>query len=376
MMLERFLIAAATVFLRLWYHLCRLTGVRRRIVCLSRQSDTPSLDFKLVKDCVERTHPGYRVTILSKTIGNRAAYAFHMFKQVYYVATSRAVLLDSYCIVVSLLGTTIKAPVIQMWHSLGNLKCFGYAALDTVEGHSSETAELMHMHRGYDSVLISSLSFADDYAASFGVDASMLYEAPLPRTDLYLDPVRAERERTAIERAIPQTAERRNIVYCPTYRKRPAANERAAIQALIDCVDFDEYNLIFMRHPVDTLRIDDPRVISRYPDGLDMLFVADYVISDYSTIIYEAGLLGVPVYLYAYDWEEYSSQRRLAVDVEHDVPALFTDDPKAIMAAIGRDEFDAAAFRAFVDKNVEVPQDSTCTDRVVEHVFSLMERTR
>lgn len=47
------------------------------------------------------------------------------------MATSRAIILDSYCIAVSLLGERIKAPVVQIWHALGNMKKFGYAALDT-----------------------------------------------------------------------------------------------------------------------------------------------------------------------------------------------------------------------------------------------------
>lgn len=62
------------------------------------------------------------------------------------------------------------------------MKKFGYATLDTPEGHSSETARLMHMHEGYDAVAVSSLNFRDDLAAGFNVDPSIVFEAPLPRS--------------------------------------------------------------------------------------------------------------------------------------------------------------------------------------------------
>lgn len=77
-----------------------------------------------------------------------------------------------------------------------------------------------------------------------------------------------------------------------------------------------------------------------------MLFVADYVISDYSTVIYEAGLLDLPVFLYAYDWPDYSKKRSLYIDPKRDIPTLFTDDAEAIVRAIEHDDFDHAAYQA------------------------------
>ena len=375
--LAHLLIAVCSALLRMWYHLCRLVGTRPRIVCLSRQSDEEPVDFALVRECVARTHPGHDVVTLARAIpehGNPLrylAYVPHVLRQVFYLATSEAAVLDSYCVAVSLLGRTLRTPVVQMWHSLGNLKKFGYAALGEPEGRSERLARLMHMHEGYDSVLISSMSFAEPFAASFGVDTTLLYEAPLPRCDLLVDPAAVAREREAIHRALPQTARRKNIVYCPTFRKCPVPDEAEAVAALVGAVDFGRYNLIYQRHPVSTLAIDDPRVISDGPAGLNLLCVADYVISDYSTIIYEAGLLDVPVYLYAYDWEAYSQERGLTIDLERDVPALLTDDPRAIMAAIEADDFDHEAFRAFTRANVALPATGTCTERVVAHVFDL-----
>lgn len=292
-----------------------------------------------------------------------------MIRQVYYIATSRAVVLDSYCIVVSLLHDRIRVPVIQIWHSLGNMKRFGYTAFGTDEGHSEATARLMHMHEGYDAIATSSLSFADEFAAAFNAEPAKLFEAPLPRVDLLLDEQHRARQREAILAAYPQLRGRDTIVYCPTFRKQPAANEAEAAGALVDAVDFDRFNFVYKPHPVSKQVIDDPRIVTIPGGQFDALFVADVIISDYSTVIYEAGLLDIPVYLYAYDWATYREKRGLTIDFENDVPALFTDDPDAIIKAIEDKEFDAEAYRVFENANVTLPENASCTETICEVII-------
>ena len=163
--MKRLAIAAATALLALFYRFCRLFPVKRQVVCISRQSDDAPIDFLLLKEELSREEPPYRTVILANKLESPLRYVPVVAKQVFFMATSRAIILDSYCIAVSLLGERIKAPVVQIWHALGNMKKFGYAALDTPEGHSSETARLMHMHEGYDAVAVSSLNFRGDLAA-------------------------------------------------------------------------------------------------------------------------------------------------------------------------------------------------------------------
>ena len=342
---------------------------RRRIVFLSRESDTPPLDFRLIRECMEREHPDYRVVILAKRMRNPILYGFHLIRQLYYIATSKAVVLDTYAFVPCLLAGHIRIPVIQMWHGIGNMKKFGYTALDEAKGRNAKTAELLNMHEGYSSLLISAASFIDDYAAGFNVREDIIHVAPLPRVDLLVNPEYRRKQRQRILKAFPQLAGKKNIVYCPTFRKRRPSNQQAAWSELAQSVNFNAYNLILKSHPLDTTRFEDARVFQDYPSDFDMLFVADYVISDYSTVIYEAGLLDVPVFLYGYDWPEYSSRRSLYIDPATDVPTLFTDDPKKIIRAICRDDFDAGAYRRFVSRNVTLPSHGSCTEQVVNHIL-------
>ena len=367
--MRKIVIGIATFLLAALYALCSLLPQRQCIACISRQSDSAPIDFRLIKDYCERRDPAWEVIILPKQLRNPATYLLEVVRQVYYIATSRAVVLDSYCIVVGLLHDRIRVPVIQIWHSLGNMKRFGYTAFGTDEGHSEATARLMHMHEGYDAIATSSLSFADEFAAAFNTDKSKLFEAPLPRVDLLLDEAHRNRQREAILTAHPQLRGRETIVYCPTFRKQPAANEAEAAAALIDAVDFDRFNFVYKPHPVSKQVIDDPRVVTIPSGQLDALFVADAIISDYATVIYEAGLLDIPVYLYAYDWATYREKRGLTIDFENDVPALFTGDPNAIMKAIENKDFDAKAYRVFENANVTLPKSASCTETICEAII-------
>ena len=202
-----------------------------------------------------------------------------------------------------------------------------------------------------------------------------LFEAPLPRVDILLDEQNRARQREAILAAYPQLRGRKTIVYCPTFRKQPAANEAETAAALIDAVNFDHFNFAYKPHPVSKQVIDDPRVVTIPGDQFDALFVADVIISDYSTVIYEAGLLDIPVYLYAYDWDTYREKRGLTIDFENDVPTLFTDDPRAIMEAIESDAFDHDAFQTFVRRNIALPPRGTCTEQLCERILALAEKS-
>lgn len=373
--MKRLAIAAATALLALFYRFCRLFPVKRQVVCISRQSDDAPIDFLLLKEELSREEPPYRTVILANKLESPLRYVPVVAKQVFFMATSRAIILDSYCIAVSLLGERIKAPVVQIWHALGNMKKFGYAALDTPEGHSSETARLMHMHEGYDAVAVSSLNFRDDLAAGFNVDPSIVFEAPLPRVDLLRDPQFRSEQRDAFLQDHPEMAGKKTIVYCPTFRKTPAPNEREAMQSLLSMVDFDRFNFVYMPHPVSRQTLDDPRVITATRSGADPLFAADYVITDYSTVMYEAGLMGVPVFLYAYDWGTYHEKRSFNIDLARDVPTLFTDDPSVLVKAIEHGAFELERYQCFVRNNITLPTHGTCTNHLCRYILKLVQQT-
>lgn len=371
--MKQLAIRIVTAFLKVLYSAAyRVGGTKHQIVCLSRQTDGTTTDFELLKQQIAHDHPDYRIIILAKTLSNPLSYAFHMLKQTVCIAQSQAVVLDSYCIVVGLLHDTIKAPVIQLWHAMGNMKKFGYATLDLPEGRSSEVARLMHMHEGYDCVVISSKSFIDDYIAGFNVSPDIVFECPLPKADLLTNASHCDAQRQAILDEYPQLRGKTNIVYCPTFRKPPSDRDLYALADLANAVDYRRYNLIYKQHPVSTLRFDDAHVFQDYDQRFDMLYVADVVITDYSTVMYEAGLMGVPIYLYLYDWDSYTERRGLNIDLKHDVPMPSAANGTEMIRLIDEGSYNRKALARFIYQNIAMPRSVTCSRRLVRQIFNLI----
>ena len=145
--------------LQLIYYVCRIFKRGKKIVMLSRQTDSVPLDMKLLKSKLNELYPDYKVVVLAKRIGDGALqkimYCFHVIRQIFHIATADAAILDSYCIPISILKHN-GLLVIQMWHSVGTMKKFGLSILDQAEGSSRGRAKALHMHEGYDYVLCAS----------------------------------------------------------------------------------------------------------------------------------------------------------------------------------------------------------------------------
>ncbi|MGM9877551.1 MAG: CDP-glycerol glycerophosphotransferase family protein [Bacilli bacterium] len=349
------LLKVAIFVLKLIYFVIKLFPTKNKITLISRQSNIPSIDFDMISKEIKKRYPNYEVIVLTKTLDNKIKYIFHMFRQMYHIATSKVVILDSYCIVISVLKHKSKLKVIQAWHAVGSMKKFGYAMLDKKEGSDSKLAKIMRMHKNYDYILISSMNFIKDYEEGFHCNKNQVLEIPLPRVDLWLDKKYINNKRKEVLKNNPKLKHKKNILYCGTFRKN-STNSIEHIQKLVDHIDFKKYNLIYKPHPLSKLKVDDNRIIQNFSNTYEALMVADYVICDYSSIIYEVGLFKLPIYLYAYDWDEYKTQRELNFDIEKEVPTLFTKDPKKIIDAIENNDFDYKAYQKFVDKNIHVPK--------------------
>ncbi len=366
-----FVINIGKGLLNILYFFIKLLPTRHKVTMISRQSDTPSFEFLMIKEALQIEDPNLEVVILCHTLDGgvrstfwtRIKYGFHMLRQMVEIATSKVVILDTYCIVISLLHQKKDLTVIQMWHSMGTMKKFGYTTLDTEEGTSHELAYAMQMHENYDYVFASSDAYKDHLAAGFHCDRDKIITMPLPRTDLLRSNEYASSIRKKICARYPALKEKPVILYCPTFRKEEADFE-LALQELMQDVDPEEYNLVVKLHPLSKIKLVDPQMSGEGFSSFEMLFVADYVISDYSCIVYEAALLNIPLYFYNFDMDLYEGDRGLAIDYYKELPGVISGDANEILAAIDQTRkdpksYDFKGLKAFADKYVAQTEHAT-----------------
>ena len=88
-----------------------------------------------------------------------------------------------------------------------------------------------------------------------------------------------------------------------------------------------EYAIIIKLHPFCQERFEIPE---EYKDVIidlsdddelnDLLFVTDLLVTDYSSVVFEASLLNIPMMFYAFDLYDYISSRDFYYDFEGFVP--------------------------------------------------------
>ena len=137
-------------------------------------------------------------------------------------------------------------------------------------------------------------------------------------------------------------------------------------------VDFNKYNLIIKLHPLSKIEIETSKAIfDKEFSSMDMLFIADYVISDYSCIIYEAAILNIPLFFLAFDLQEYINKRGLTIDYKKEVPGIVSKDAKEIIEAINSDKYNIEDVKQFRKKYVT--NIKNCTEKIVEFVDKIMK---
>lgn len=369
----KFIIKLGTVILQIAYQCMKILPVKNKVTMISRQSDNVSLDFQLVSNSLKKKLPNVDVVFLchtldggvSASVKNKIRYCFHMFVQMYHMATSKVVLLDTYCIVASLLKHRNNLKIVQMWHSMGTMKLFGYTAVGSDEGSSRDIAEYMHMHANYDYYIASSENYKKHLAAGFRCDEKKAFICPLPRYDLLKNIKFKANKQEEIYLKYPDLRNAKKILYCPTFRK----DETRMKQALHNLIEYlpEGYELIVKLHPLSQISVTDKHVWTlKEFSTFDTLFIADYVISDYSCVVYEAGILKLPLCFYIFDFEQYGVKRGLAIDFEKEVEGVISKDAEIIMDAIKNDRFDMNRIQKFIKKYV------TDTDNATEKISDFL----
>ena len=310
--------------LRLLAWIFRRFPLQRRVVMLSRQGNKPSVDFLMLKDKLAEIDPTLLVIIRCTKPEQHGIMQLigPMCNQLWYACTSRVVILDGYNPCICIPPKRQGVFVIQLWHAVGAVKKFGYQSLDTPAGRSSSYAKLAHMHKQYDLTVAGGIGAKDAFAKAFGYPTSAISALGLPRIDKLLLASSSHNEATS--RWPWLNHEKLNVLYAPTLRaKRISAGWLTqAVKDLSALSTEVGFELIVSKHPLTTLQNIEmlPPQIHVLKDGCteDLLREVDVVLTDYSAIALEAGLVGTPVFFYVPDIKEYRSSPGLNIDPEKD----------------------------------------------------------
>ncbi|GAA5039097.1 CDP-glycerol glycerophosphotransferase family protein [Microbacterium fluvii] len=356
--------ALARFGLRVVYAPLKLLPVQRKVVMISREHPTVPADFADIADAVRRLDPTVRVTMLVKMmppgIIPKIGYVFHMLRQLYHVATARVLVVDTYAIVASVPTHRRELTVVQIWHALGAFKKFGLSILDQDEGRDGRLAAAMRMHEGYDVVLTSAEECRPAYAEAFGTAIEKVVVAPLPRVDHLRDRDEADAVRDRIHAAHPHLRDARVAVFAPTFRLDGTVTvDPAELSRELAAIGL---HTVVKLHPLMSADFGPDVDLAPGFSTQDLLHVADVLITDYSSVLYEAAVVGVPSYFLTPDLDDYLDSRDFYLDYRRDLPGPIVRDVAALARAVAAAEATAADAAAFAARWVQVPADAAERD--------------
>ena len=368
----KFILAVIKAVLNLIYFFIKLFPLRNKVTIVSRQSNEPSMDISMLRDEIKRQSGDTEVVCLCRTIGNGFAekikYCFHLLRQMWHLGTSKAIVTDSYCIGISILRQRKNVKVIQMWHALGAFKKFGLSiAGNDGEGRDAGIAEAMNMHRNYTCVIASSEKCREPYMEAFGYDSDTVKIMSLPRVDAILDSNLKNRTVQKIHGVYPELKNKKTVVYAPTFRKD--IDISGNVNALAKAFDSSKYSLVLKKHPLmDTGSCEAGIIVDEQFSTLEMMWAADYIICDYSAVVFEAALMEKPLFFYAFDLDSYEDKRNFYLDYENDMPGIVSASPEAIAEAVEKENYDLDAVKRFADTYIENRAD--CTKSLAAFIIS------
>lgn len=354
----RFILKFGIYILRILYFPFKLLPIQNKIVYISRQSEESPLDFRLICDELEKNNLEIKNVFLIKPIKNglinKLEYLCHMFRQMYHIATAKIVLLDGYCILISVLKHKESLVIIQMWHAIGALKKFGYSILDKEEGRNKEIADVLKMHKNYTYVFTSGEECRKYYAEAFNQSIEKIKVFPLPRIDLLLNTRYHDLIKENILKKYPQlnAKEKRVIVYAPTFRKNEN-DLNSKINELLNKIDYRKCNVILKPHPLSKVNINNSNVIfDKKFTTEDFFLVADVIITDYSAILFEALLLKKSLILYAYDYESYCQKRDFYIDYKKTFQSILCDNSDKVVERLSDPDYHSQNYNRFISSMV------------------------
>ena len=133
----------------------------------------------------------------------------------------------------------------------------------------------------------------------------------------------------------------------------------------------DDFVLLFRAHyevaaVMGLTTSDFCRDVTNYPELNDLLLIADILISDYSSIIFDYALLEKPIFHYCYDYARYEEKRGMYMDIREHLNGSECED--GLLALLKDMDWQAEVARIKSFKEKFSLQDGQATEAVLDAI--------
>ena len=274
---------------------------------------------------------------------------FQWIQSIYHLATSRYIMVDNYYGFLAAVRLKKGVQCIQLWHASGALKKFGLEDVSAKNRSPKAKHRFLKVYNNFHKVIVGSDVMADIFTKSFNLKREQILTTGVPRTDFFFNEKAVQNARKRLAFQLPMTRNRKVILYVPTYRDDEVNRFKLHLDIMKMAEKLGNDYILFLRlHPAIqkpfTLLEPCPDffidVSSKQYEITELLVVADYLITDYSSIVFEFSLLQKPIIFFAYDLEEYKQSRGILGNYESNLPGPIERDTDSIIELIQSNRFD------------------------------------
>lgn len=363
----------------LGYNLIRkFTRKENRVLFISERDLKLTGNLKFIQEKLQE-HEGLITEISTCNQSFPTASFKHRIWTYIKMAQADVILLDAYFSKMNYF-TLKDQKLIQVWHAAGAFKTFGFSRL----GKPGTPKLKDTANRKYDKVTVSSSNVINCYAEAFGISSGKVSPLGIPRTDVFFDKEYENKAKDKFYSKYPHLKDKKIILFAPTYRGRNRRTSYYPIDAFNPveiCNQLDEDYVILMKHH---FFVDEHfKVPKEYSDKIididitedinDLFFITDILITDYSSIVFEASLLDIPMLFYVFDLETYISERSFYFEYKNFVPGKITYNQDELIESIKNKDFEESKIKDFKDKFFEY-KDGKSTERVVEYILNCLDK--
>lgn len=265
---------------------------------------------------------------------------------------------------------------IQTWH--------GGIALKQVEKDAEAHLEADYVRSAQKdsamvNLMVSNSRFCTDmYRRAFWYEGEIL-ECGSPRVDILFSC--ASDQKIQIKKKLGLQAEDHIILYAPTFRKDKGTEcYRIDFKRILEALSRDgsEWKFAVRLHPniadqADFLQYDDDIMnATSYPDMYELMAVSDILITDYSSVMFEAGFVKKPVFLFATDIEDYKQDRNFYFDLEQLPFPLATTNEELIsrIEHFSKSEYEASVVE--FNQSLGLKETGHASEKVAEWILQVI----
>ncbi len=295
------------------------------------------------------------------------------------MARSKYILLDDFYPIIYPIKLRKGTKLIQVWHAMGAFKTVGFSRMGKPGGPSEKSLT----HRNYTDAITSSDSIRKNYAEAFWIDIDKVHATGVPRTDIFFDQKYIENTKQSLYEKYPIMKDKKIVLFAPTFR---GAGQNSA-HYNFQWIDFeriqnelpDDYLFVSKFHPfikkLKHIPKDNEKFLNLTSEREinDLLFVTDVLITDYSSVIFEASLLDINTIFYVPDLEEYVASRDFYYPFEDYTFGQVVKEFDELLMAIQSPQNDEEKLLRFKNYFCEAC-DGHATERFVETLFDEVKK--